>query len=91
MILIIDIHQKTPFAVWKHLSGFDSYNASAKLSFEKPEHSEYFIKHFNGQHDYKEAMPEDEEVLFSVYHEGMNGEFEDKMIKPVGWKPFKLS
>ena len=53
-------------------------------------HSEYFIKHFNGQANYKEAMPKGERVEFSVYSEGINGEFEDKMVKQVNWEPFKL-
>ena len=89
MILIIDKHT-TPHAVWKHKSGMESFNATGKLSFKEEKHSEYFIKHFNGQANYKEAMPKGERVEFSVYCQGINGEFEDKMVKQVDWEPFKL-
>ncbi len=74
-------------AIWKHIAGFDSTDASAKLHFVNRKHAEYFIAHFNGQHDYKEAMPQ-ERVEFSVFLKTPNGEFEDKMVKPENWKPF---
>ena len=75
-------------AVWKHLSGFDSYNAKAKLSFEDNKDAEYFIKNYNGQDDYKSAMQTDKDVKFSVYHQLPNGkEHKDDMIKRKGWKP----
>ena len=89
MILIISKHI-TPHAVWKHKAGMKCFNATAKLSFKEQKHSEYFIKHFNGQANYKEAMPKGERVEFSVYCQGINGEFEDKMVKQVDWEPFKL-
>lgn len=85
MILIIDYKK----AVWKHLVGMDSLNATEKLSFEKNEHANHFIKHYNGQDNYKEAMPVDENVNFSVYHQIPNGkEHKDDMRKPINWKPF---
>ena len=68
-------------ALWQHESGYLNHSITAKLSFEDSEDAEYFIEHFNGQDNYQEAMPKEKEVKWSIYLQGVNGEFEDKMIK----------
>ena len=89
MILIINNNE----AVWQHLSGFKSLEATAKLSFRDQFHANCFIARYNeyikqgrDMDDFKEAMPTNEEVHFSVYHQLPNGkEHKDDMIKPIGW------
>lgn len=68
-------------ALWQHESGYMNYTITAKLSFEESEDAEYFIEHFNGQDNYHDAMADDKEVKWSIYLQGKNGEFEDKMVK----------
>ena len=68
-------------ALWQNESGYMNYTITAKLSFEESEDAEYFIEHFNGQDNYHDAMADDKEVKWSIYLQGRNGEFEDKMVK----------
>jgi len=70
-------------ALWQHESGYLNHSITAKLRFEDSEDAEYFIKHFNGQDNFHDAMPDDKEVKWSIYLQGRTGEFEDKMIKRV--------
>lgn len=80
---VLIIHRKK--AMWQHQSGYINTNlgnpVTAKLSFEDSEDAEYFIEHFNGQDNFHDAMPDDKEVKWSIYIQGRNGEYEDKMIK----------
>jgi len=68
-------------------SGLQAYNAKAKIRVENSNHAQYFINNFKGQHNYKEAFPVEEKVIFDVELEGANGYFWDEQIKPINWKP----
>jgi len=58
------------------------------LGFYNWEDAEYFVKVWNGKHDYREAMDKDKEVPYAVFIEGANGIFQDDYVKEIGWKPY---
>lgn len=76
-------------AIARHGVGFQAVYAIAKLRVENNSHADYFIRNYKGQHNYKEAFPVQEEVVFDVELEGMNGNFWDRQVKPANWEPFK--
>ena len=58
------------------------------LGFYNQEDADYFVKVWNGKHDYREAMDKDKEVPYAVFIEGANGIFQDDYVKEIGWKPY---
>ncbi len=79
--------RETPFESINHSSVWEEQTKT--LSFKEMVDSEYFVEHWNGQMDYREAMQLDKEVHFVVYLEGPNGIFPDEFIKKEGWEPYK--
>ena len=77
--MVLILNNRT--AIWKHQAGFQSFNATAKLSFEDTVDAQYFIDNFNGQHDFRDAMPDGKDVHFTVYLQTGGAEFADKMVK----------
>ena len=69
----------------KYNSGIASYYADGQIGFTNSEDADYFIEHWDSKmHDYKDAMPDNRDVSFSVFHKKPDGGlFEDVMIKRV--------
>lgn len=83
-ILIIN----NDYAIEKHIAGFKSTEATGMLEISDMKHARYFIDNFKGQNNYMDALPFDEEVSFTVYHEFKGKLIEDKLVKPKNWIPF---
>lgn len=77
-------------AIDQYNSGFIGMNALTMIEFENPEHAEYFKENYNGNcMNYKEDMPVDEDVKFTIYHSYKNKLVKDEMFKPKGWKSLR--
>ncbi len=74
-------------AIDQYNSGFLGLNAITMIEFEKSSHAEYFKEHYNGKcNDYKEFMPSEEDVHFTMHYSYQNKLVKDKMFKPKKWK-----
>ena len=77
-------------------SVFESLNHSTvwelqtkTLGFYDHKDAEYFVEHWKGQHDYKEALPK-KDMEFVVYFENFHGKIaEDVIFKSKDWKPYR--
>lgn len=79
-------------AIDHYNSGFDGLDAVSMIEFENAEHADYFKENYTGNcMNYKENMPVDEDVKFTMYHSYNDRLIPDEMFKPKGWEPIKLS
>lgn len=77
-------------AIDQYNSGFSGINAISMIEFENASHSEYFKKNYDGRClDYKENMPVDEDVKFTMYYLHQDKLIKDDMFKPKGWKSLR--
>ena len=78
--------RKSAFESLNHSKVWEEMNKT--LGFYNQEDAEYFVKVWNGKHDYREAMDKEKEVPYAVFIEGANGIFQDDYVKEIGWKPY---
>jgi hypothetical protein len=86
-VLIIKKSSSEIHAEYKHLAGSNAFYAINKLRFENIEDANYFIEHYKGQLNYKEALPLEKEVTFEIELKGTKKFFWDKQYKPANWVP----